>query len=237
MKYTSLKIIMPAVSPTIALLGLAFMLVPLAAFWEDSAALVWTDRLYQPSYADEASRHTPRETQGTFLPPTISASITYTAADNPLILARTTTIPPGILVTLAPGTRIVAHEFATLTVHGQLVAAGTKQDPIVFTTNEVHDDNKNWNGLFISDAGHASLTHTRLEYASPAVSCLQNSTLQAANLHTRFGLVGIYATSPACTLVNSRLQALHYGIVARGVKPLITNTLFSTGRAELLTIR
>lgn len=217
----------------IALMCLTFILAPLAIFAEDRAALIWNSQLYAPPYQDEVSFHTPTITNGTFLPPTITTSKTYTAADNPLLLTYQTTIPAGITVTLEPGVRVYAHEFATLTVNGHLATSGTPEEPIIFTTNEAHPDNQNWNGLVINPGGRVTATHTTIEYASPAISCMKNSQLVAKNLHTTFGLVGLYTESPTCTLTNSRLQALHYGVVTHNAQPPLTNTSISAGKEPI----
>lgn len=220
-------------TPWLAAAGL--LLVPAAILAENTAGRVWNERLFAPTYQDEVNLHTPQITDGTYLPPAITENTTYTIDDSPLILTGATMVPVGATLTLNSGVRVVAHEFAALTVEGTLAAAGTAEQPIVFTTNEVHPDNQTWGGIIVERTGQANLQHVLVEYASPALSCLPNSRVNAKSFHARFGLVGLYTESSRCTLRNSRLQAIQHGIVAVGVEPTISETSISSGQQAIRT--
>lgn len=217
------------------LLSATLLLVPAAILAENQAGRVWNNRLFLPTYQEEENLHTPQVTEGTYLPPTIKQTTTYTLADSPLILTDTTTIPAGITVTINPGVRVVAHEFALLNIQGTLLAAGHPAQPITFTTNEVHPDNQSWSGIVVEPSGQTNLEHVIVEYASPGFTCVAGSRVNADHLHTRFGLVGLYTESPTCTLTNSRLQAIQYGVVARGIEPSVTDTAISAGTKDIFT--
>ncbi len=214
---------------------ITILLVPFSILAEDQIARIWNNRLFLPTYGEETNLHTPIHTAGTYLPSQITDTATYTIADNPLILTTTTTIPIGVTITFNPGVKIIAHEFATLRVKGTLVANGTETEPIIFTTNELHPENKNWGGIIVHENGQATLSNTRIEYASPALSCLPQSFVAADHLHIRRGLVGLHTESSTCTLSNSRIQALQYGVVSRNVEPKTINTNISAGKQNILT--
>lgn len=220
-------------APPTLLMLMALFTIPVAIWAEDKNNTVWQNRLFSPDYASEINRHTPIITAGTFLPPEITSSKTFTHSDSPLIVTGTTHIPRGVSVTIEPGVTVVAHEFALLMVDGTLIAAGTDTQPITFTTNELHPENQNWGGIIVTDSGQATVTQVEIEYASPALTCLPTSSVVADQLHTRFGLVGLHTESDTCTLKKSRLQAIQYGIVARGVEPNVTNTNITAGKQDI----
>jgi len=213
----------------------ALLLAPLLVLAEHTWPNVWNNRLYQPLFQEEPNRHTPAQVDGTYLPPVIAENTTYAPKDGPLFLTGTTEVPTGVTLTLAPGVTVRAHEFGAFQVAGTLVAAGTAEQPITFTTNEVHPDNQTWSGLIVASGGRAEVRHAVVEYASPALTCQPGSAATVDHLHTRYGLVGVYTESAACRLVGSRLQAVHYGVVARGVTPAVTDTVISAGKKEILT--
>lgn len=159
------------------MLSLALMLSP-ALFWLQQANPdVFTQRLFLPHLTPVIDRHTPLNTTGTYLPPAISTTRTISGDASPLILTDTTRIAPGATLTLAPGTKIYASEFASLIVEGSLITQGTAAKPVIFSTNEQHEANQLWNGVVFGAGSHGDLRHTTIEYATPAVTCLKNSSV------------------------------------------------------------
>ena len=129
----------------------ALLLLPLAAIAEHADLKVWNERLAWPNLEPEPDRHTPRYTDGTLLPPTITGDVVLTAADNPVLLPSTTRIERGASLTLMPGTLIAAHEFAALQVAGTLTVNGSDNAPVVFASNELHPENQVWNGVLAEE--------------------------------------------------------------------------------------
>lgn len=130
-----------------------------------------------PRFEAEPNRHTPLFTTGTFLPPVIAADRTLTPANNPVIIAKTVRVPPNVTLTIQPGTRLVAHEYARLEVQGQLRVVGTAQAPVKFSSNERHPENQMWAGIVFEAGGRGLIRQARLKAASPAVSCLVGSAV------------------------------------------------------------
>ena len=159
--------------PTI-ILALALLLVPVAIWFESAEADTWQARLLLPKLALEPDRHTPRLSSGTFLPPEIRQDLTLTPQDNPIIIAKTSRILPGVTVTIQPGTRIFAHEFSSLLIEGTLSSNGTAQKPVTFTSNE------RWSSLQIAKVNLAtpiSATLRRLLPVSQIASSLPTTSL------------------------------------------------------------
>jgi hypothetical protein len=167
------------------LLSLALALSPALFWFQQVKPEVFTQRLFLPHLAPVIDRHTPHYTNGTYLPPTITKNQTLPTSASPVILTGTTRVAPGTTLTIAAGTTIYAAEFATLTIDGTLITQGTAAKPVIFSTNEQHEANQLWNGLVFGAGSHGDLRHTTIEYATPAVTCLKNSSVTGDHVHPK----------------------------------------------------
>lgn len=81
------------------------------------------------------------------------------AESSPYLVTGDIVVPPGMTVTIEPGVSLLFKNFTCLQVHGTLVAAGTKESPIAFTSE--HDKKHgsastqepapyDWNGITIT---------------------------------------------------------------------------------------
>lgn len=212
------------------------VLIPLAVWIEHSDAPVWNERLLWPVFQEEPNRHTPRYPLGTFLPPTITQDMTFSAKDNPIILAGTTTIAPGVQVTFEPGMMMVVHEYGQIIVEGMLSVRGSAEQPVRITSNEEHIDNRVWTGIVIQSGGQATMNHAIIRYASPAVSCMAQSKATISNSLIEFGNLGIYTESPACAVTASTIRSVRDGVIAVGVEePAIQATTIRARNKDILT--
>lgn len=180
------------------LLSLALVLSP-ALFWlQQATPEVFTQRLFLPQLLPVLDRHTPRYPASAYLAPVISSNQTIPAAASPIILTGTTRVAKGATLTIAAGTTIYAAEFATLTIDGTLITQGTKDQPVIFSTNEQHEANQLWNGLVLNPGSHSDLHHTTIEYAAPGVTCLKNSSVISDHLTIKNTKVPVFTEQPNC---------------------------------------
>jgi Right handed beta helix region/Vacuolar protein sorting-associated protein 62 len=103
--------------------------------------------------------------------------MTLTAAASPY--TGGTTIEPGVTVTVEPGVEIRLGYGTPIIVNGTLSAAGTAEDPIVFTA-ETEGGYFNWQGLAFNPGSNASvLDRVEVRYAgragSPAITINKSS--------------------------------------------------------------
>ncbi len=112
-----------------------------------------------------------------------------------IIVAGEVKIPSGITLIIAPGTRIEftrrdnnrdGIEDSGFEVNGRLIAKGTKQQNIVFTSHSPQPAPSSWGEVKIEYSPGSSLEYCRFEYAS-------------WGLHMHFSAVDIYN----CTFLNS----------------------------------
>lgn len=211
------------------------LILPGAATVEYSNEKLWTERLLWPLFIEEENRHTPLFPLGTYMPPIMTESTTITSKQNPLLISRSVHIPRGVTVTIDPDVTIYVHEFGTIIVDGRLEIRGTRHSPILFSTNERHEDNKVWNGIFFRPGSSGKLSHTTFEYASPAVSCDAASTVAISNSTIHYGNLGIYTKSAHCDIVDSTIQGTGDGISAVHTMPSLNNVSFFVYRDDVKT--
>lgn len=216
---------------TTAIMVIAILLIPLAIWIEHYHPNVWNQRLATPVFEEEPNRHTPIHTEGTYLPPTISQDSTLTSDNNPYLLTGTTTVPENVTLTIEPGTHIYAHEFAGITIQGALAAKGTDQNPITFTTNELHPLNKVWSGITVAPNASATADNVVIEHASPGISCLPQATAAITNSVIQLASTAFYSESASCTINSSIIRRARIGITTIGYEPRTnTNQISSTNQ-------
>lgn len=181
-----------------ALICLALVLSAFAVVIERAEPKTWNSRLAYPAFETEPNRHTPRFAAGTFLPPAIAETTKLSPAQNPVILSGTTVIPDNVTLTIEPGTHIFAHEFSGLEVRGTLNVSGTADQPVVLSTNEAHELNQVWNGIFFQAGSVGRVESAVFEHASPAISCLQNSSVSYDHIRITHTPTAIYSETPNC---------------------------------------
>ncbi|MFH1354235.1 MAG: hypothetical protein ABIH36_03010 [bacterium] len=206
------------------LLVCALILLPLIAWSEARDLKSWNNRLVIPYLTSQPDRHTQKHTAGTTLPPVINEDLILTPANNPVLLTATTRINAGATLSLSPGTAIYAHEFSGIIIEGKLVAQGLKDEPILFTSNELHPLNQTWNGLIVTGEGQATITHAIFHYASPALTCLADSNTTLNSSYITDASLGIFTDSSACHIKDSRINSIRDGIISIGLEPQILDT-------------
>ncbi len=218
------------------LLALTLALIPLAVWAEHVADKTWHNRLAVPELIEEPSRHTPMQTEGTFLPPTIEDTYELTTNQNPVILTQQTVIKPKASLVIKAGTMIYAHEFAQLTVVGTLMVEGTKAQPVIFMTNEQHPLNQTWNGIVAANGSAVKINYAVIQDASPALSCLDASRTTAENVIIERGSMGVWQTSQNCIIKDSLINGSRDGVVAVKVKPQLVQTKVIAKREQVKII-
>ena len=215
------------------LLGVVLLLAPAAVVLEKADGQLWQERLLRWGLEEEPNRHTPVHTQGTFLRPQINEDTTLTRRDNPVIITGTTLVPAGVRLTIEEGTRVYIHEFGELVIAGQLTATGSADQPVIFSSNEAHQQNRTWNGIRIEQDGQANVSHAIIRYGSPAIACLPGSNALLKNIEVYFSSLGLFTQSAACALQDSRLLHVYDGVVGVGLEPRVTNTTISAEHEEI----
>jgi hypothetical protein len=102
---------------------------------------------------------------------TLIFDTTLTAANSPYFVTGTVFVNEDVTLTVQPGVEIrFVDPTYSLDVSGTLIAEGTAEDPIVFTSND--PSSFNWSQLYFRNQATASLRHCVIEHAGNLTSFL-----------------------------------------------------------------
>jgi len=218
------------------LIALALIATPLLVWGERAMGSQWTQRLILPFLVEEPNRHTLIVTEGRVLPLRIEENATLSADHGPYIINSQTVVGKKATLTIEPGTTLLAQEFATLIIDGELIINGTNEKPVLFSTNEAHPDNQVWGGIIFSHESQGQVTETRIDHAAPGLSCLANSNVNASHLRIKSKSVGIYTESQTCKITKSYIQSPKHGVITNGTYFDSTANRIAAGKQDKLEI-
>lgn len=206
--------------------------LPMFAFIEHKYGSVWNNRLFIPNIVAEPNFHTPAHTSGTYLPPVINKSVTYTRAQSPLLINNVLTIMPLGSVTIEPGVNVYVGEYGQIVNEGQLTISGSKNMPVTFDTNEANEANQVWGGIISKTGSKTSISFANITQASPAVTCLKNSQTKIEHSKFSLGNLGLYGETNTCNIQDTIITAVRDGIIAVHEKPTIHNVLITANHSQ-----
>jgi parallel beta-helix repeat protein len=154
-----------------------------------------------------------------------------------VILRGQAVVKRGCTLTILPGT-VVKFEWVDedgddigdgeLTVEGRLVARGTKENVIVFTSARENPRMKDWTYVQVSVNRDAVLEYCRFEYAFSGVQ-VHYSTAVIRNCLFRNNFEGIRFSTTDVRIENNDIVDNYYGVrcEAHGSRTVITRNRFS----------
>jgi len=112
----------------------------------------------------------------TYVHDDISVNTPWTEANSPYIVNDSITILPGATLTIGPNVTVMVDPGESITVSGRLVAQGTADLWITFTSNDSTPARGDWNGLYFDHSISGSiLSYVTVQYAWTAVEILNTS--------------------------------------------------------------
>jgi hypothetical protein len=119
----------------------------------------------------------------TYVSRVISSNTTWTLANGPYIVTGSVAVPSGVTLTIEAGVQVKFTRETYLKVEGSLIAQGTQNNPIVFTSNQTNPASGDWAGIRIRETGGTTfisldsdtyssgsiLNHVKVEYATTGI--------------------------------------------------------------------
>ena len=142
------------------------------------------------------------------------------------VTAHNITIPADRTLQMAPGSALLFTPGKQLTVHGSLIAEGTEEDSILFTSANASPATGDWNGIIFEENATGSLKYCNIHYAQYGIKCnrsdpdIQSNTLS----HNNYGIY-LYCASP--DIKSNRVTGNSKGLYAVSSSPCIFNNIFS----------
>ena len=94
----------------------------------------------------------------TIAPATIEHDTVWAAADAPVLVSEDVTVAAGVRLRVEAGVDVVFSEGRVLTVHGEILARGTAEEPVRFVGQEIDGEMARWGSVVLSaEAVDASL--------------------------------------------------------------------------------
>ncbi len=165
----------------------------------------------------------------------INTDTTWTKANSPYIVTSNLMIIKNVTLIIEPGVIIKFNNATGLKNNGRLIAIGTKEDLIIFTSNRETPNYDDWRGIqFDSDAIGSTLDEEgnysdgsilyfcRVEYAESIQNIHANISINISNCFIEGG--GIYSTGEKSIISNNIING-HAG--ASGNESIISNNIIN----------
>ncbi len=193
----------------------------------------------------------------TIAPTIIESDTTWTLADSPYAITSDLTIPTGVTLTIEPGVVVKFDATMGMTVGGSLIARGTADTPILFTS--LHDDtvggdtNLNqgdttpqaydWEHIHILSQGMGDFLYTHIRYGGyeevgiPTTGILNDGgeVIVRDSVLTDNGNDGFMQHAGTSTIIRTTLSRHIHGVVMTGGHLTIHDAVITDGYTGLNT--
>ena len=145
----------------------------------------------------------------------IDTDTTWTLANSPYIVTGNILVSQGVTLTIEPGVEIRFDGYYYLRVDGTLIADGTPEDLIVFTSNKTNPAPGDWNTIRFANTstpavydengnyiGGSIMRYCRIEYAY-AGTYIESSPLISHSIFTQNGTLSWKESYPGGAIVIS----------------------------------
>ncbi|HVP40627.1 MAG TPA: right-handed parallel beta-helix repeat-containing protein [Candidatus Krumholzibacteriaceae bacterium] len=174
----------------------------------------------------------------TYLEGSITKDTLWTLVDSPFVLSNDVTVYPNATLTIERGVEVRFGGNFTLTVNGRLIANGTQDNMITFTSNKYQPMPKDWNAIELNGAGTSLLAYCSINYANNGMQ-ITNGVVEVKNsIISNSSSNGIFVQNGVVTIeANEISNNLQSGINVAGDNQIIiqNNTLRSNGDGILLS--
>jgi len=99
----------------------------------------------------------------------ITSTRTWTKANSPYVVTDDITVIEGVSLTIEPGVVVQFNYEKALIIFGELIAAGSQPEPIVFTANH-EDPNKSWwGGIIFKPTSANAVVNEKDQYVNGSI--------------------------------------------------------------------
>lgn len=145
----------------------------------------------------------------------ILSDTTWTANNGDIIVTGTVTVPLGKTLMIEPGTVIKFASGTSLLIAGKIIASGTSNQPITFTSNSGLPSPGDWNGIEFQNTANVGST---FDYCNVLYG---GNGANASNIYFKTGAFSINMNHVLSTYSSN------HGINLRASSPQIKHSVFS----------
>jgi parallel beta-helix repeat protein len=167
--------------------------------------------------------------KATYVEGPITEDTDWTLVNSPFIVSNNTSLYPGATLTIESGVEVRFGSGFSLTVEGKLVANGTVDKIITFTSNRLDKSAGDWNIIEFTGAQVSSLVYCNVEYGNGILVNNGNVNIEDCNL--RLNVNGINMMSGSISVKNTEIanNTLSGVNIAGGTVTFESNTVNFNG--------
>jgi len=146
----------------------------------------------------------------------ISQDTTWTLTNSPYIVAKDIIVDPGVTLTIMPGVEVRFGGNFVLAVEGRLVAIGTLDKMITFTSNKLQPQAGDWDTIKFNGTQQSTLAYAIVKYAVNGIT-IENGTAEIKNcIISDNSQNGVYATGAnQATIKQNTIRSNQNGILLK----------------------
>ena len=141
----------------------------------------------------------------------------WTLTDSPFVVIKDLFVDAGATLTIEPGVEVRFGGNFSLVIRGKLVADGTEEKPITFTSNKLQPNAGDWVTINFTSMQPSHLEHCIIEYAKNGIA-IENGNLVITRSNITNNLQnGVYITGDnSASISENRIENNQKGIFASG---------------------
>ncbi|MGQ9530912.1 MAG: right-handed parallel beta-helix repeat-containing protein [Candidatus Bathycorpusculaceae bacterium] len=167
--------------------------------------------------------------KATYVEGFITQDTTWTLIDSPFIISNETVVCSNATLTIEPGVEVRFGGLFNITVEGRLIAEGTKNKTIKFTSNELEPKSGAWGTLWFNSTQESVLLYCIIEYGLNGVT-VENGALNIQecairqNSENGAAILGGYVSIENCELLNNTIGGI---FISEGSQVKVQNNVIS----------
>ncbi|MEM3696464.1 MAG: Ig-like domain-containing protein [Candidatus Bathyarchaeia archaeon] len=167
--------------------------------------------------------------RATYVEGYITLDTTWTLVESPFIISNETIVCSNATLTIEPGVEVRFGGFFNITIEGKLIAEGTEDKTIRFTSNELEPKAGGWGTLWFNSAQESLLSNCIIEYGLNGITVengyvnIQESTVRY-NSENGVAIFGGYVHVEDCEVLNNSVGGI---FVSGGSQVYVLNNFVS----------
>lgn len=148
--------------------------------------------------------------KATYVEGLITQDTVWTLVDSPFVISNEVIIRAGATLTIEPEVEVRFGGKFSITVEGRLIAEGTMEKPIKFTSNELQPEVGSWGAIRFKSAQYSSLAFCIIEYGTNG-TIVENGSVDIRNSVIQFN------SESGSTVLNGGVN-IETNVVANNMK-------------------
>ena len=143
--------------------------------------------------------------EATYVEGSITQDTIWTLVDSPFVVSKNITVCSSATLTIEPEVEVKFGGAFSLIVEGRLVADGTEDKMITFTSNRYEPEAGDWGIIEFNGTDSSSLMHCIIEYGTNGIT-VENGTVNIQNSRVSFNSEnGIMITNGSVTVKDNKI--------------------------------